>query len=299
MIAVFAHQHRRHPFADFHQVGHVGDVVLGQQVVHQPDAFQPRACAQRIAHLGRLDPGHLCQQGVGFRRVVHLEFHQQVAQLALVAGQGAVQQQGLFAWVELQQVGQNVDVAFQQVGPLGQRLVKPASGGDQHGHHVLGRFAGVFVQVKEQGAFFKRALPGAVNIQKLAGTELGLPLPGFMIAATLLEELPQPRQHRGRPDQMPADQGEQGRQIAPKLESWPQAVNDLQHKARAHQVQQRGVVQAGWQTQRAAAPTTKPAVGVEALGLALRRLVGTVERHDRLGRWSTLAHHRPFGSGWG
>ena len=103
-VAVFAHQHRRQLFADLHQVGQVGDAVLGDQVFDQADALQPAAGAQGLAHLGGGHAGDGGNRLIRFGRVVDLELDQDAAQVALVARQGAIQQQRTLCLVELQQI---------------------------------------------------------------------------------------------------------------------------------------------------------------------------------------------------
>ena len=77
--------------------------MLGDQVFHQAYALQARAGTQRVADLAGFDAGHFGNRGIGFGRVLDLELDQQAAQVALVARQRAVQQQGALGAVELQQ----------------------------------------------------------------------------------------------------------------------------------------------------------------------------------------------------
>jgi hypothetical protein len=136
--AVFAHQHRRQLFADLHQVGQVGDVLLRDQVLDHADAFEPRAGAQRLGDLAGLDAGHRGDRGVGLLRVRDLELDQQAAQVALVARQRAVQQQRALGGVELQQAGQRVDVLLHQRRFLLQAPRQPVAGGAEHGSRSFG-----------------------------------------------------------------------------------------------------------------------------------------------------------------
>jgi hypothetical protein len=102
VVAVLAHQHRRKLLADLHQIGEVGDVVFGDQVLDEADALEPRARAQGLAHFARVDARDVGDGRIGLGRVVDLELDQQRAQVALIARERAVEQQRAFGLVELQ-----------------------------------------------------------------------------------------------------------------------------------------------------------------------------------------------------
>ena len=135
---VLAHQHRRQLLTDLHQVGEVGDVVLGDQVLDHADALEPRAGAQRVGDLMLVDAGHGGNRRIGLLRAGDLELHQQPAQIALIARQGAVQQQRALGRVELQQPGQRVDVLLDQRRFLLQPAFQAFGSGAEHGEQILG-----------------------------------------------------------------------------------------------------------------------------------------------------------------
>ena len=84
--------------------------MFGNQVFNHTDALQSRAGAQGLGHFVGLDASHIGNRGISLRRVVDLELDQHGAQVALVTCQRAVQQQGAFGLVELQQIGECIDV---------------------------------------------------------------------------------------------------------------------------------------------------------------------------------------------
>ena len=162
VAGVMAHQHRRQLLADLHQVGQVGDVVLGDQVLDHADALEPRAGAQRLGHVGLADAGDAGDRRVRLLRVRDLELDQQAAQVALVARERAVQQQRALGRVQLQEPGERVDVLLDQRRFLLQAAREPVGGGPEHREQVLGRVLDVLVDVEEDGAFFIWAAPAAV-----------------------------------------------------------------------------------------------------------------------------------------
>ena len=163
---VLAHQHRRQLVADLHQVGQIGDVVLGDQVLDHADAFQPRTGAQNLGNLLRIDTGHRRDGRKRLLRGVDLELDQRAAQFALVTGQRAVEQDGALGRVELQQGAERGDVLLDQGRFTLELPIQPFAGGGQQRQHVLGRILGVFVEEEKQRVFGKRAVPDAVAGQK-------------------------------------------------------------------------------------------------------------------------------------
>jgi hypothetical protein len=244
LVAVLAHQHRRQLLADLHQVGQVGDVVFGDQVLDQADALQPRAGAQGLADVGGADAGDLRDGGIGLGRVVDLELHQDAAQVALVAGQRAVQQQRALGAVELQQAGQRVDVLLDQRRLLLQRMRQPVAGDREHRQQVLGLVLGVFVQVEEQRAFLVGAAPDAVPVQELGRGQLLVAAPELVVLAAAAQEFAQARQRGRRPHQVAAGQRQQAIEVAPHVELAALLGGQRQHEVRAHQVEHRRVLQA-------------------------------------------------------
>jgi hypothetical protein len=108
--------------------------------------------------------------GVGLRRVVDLELHQQAAQVALVAGQRAVQQESPLGLVELQQSGQGVDVFLDQSGLLLERHGS-ASRRSRLKTGPAGPWAASLAyssKIEKQRGFFVGAAPGAMARQELA-----------------------------------------------------------------------------------------------------------------------------------
>ena len=217
-VAVLAHQHRRQLLADLHQVGQVGDVVLGDQVLDQPDALQPRAGAQRFADFAGIDAGDLGDGGIGLRRVVDLELDQQLTQVALVARQRAVEQQRALGLVELQQAGQRIDVLLHQRRMLLQRMGEPVAGDRQHRQQVLGLVLGVFVEIEEQRAFFVGPAPDAVAVEELRPSKL-LVAPPELVAMQRRPRNSRSRASAGsRPDQVAAGQRQQAVEVAAHIE---------------------------------------------------------------------------------
>ena len=245
VVAVLAHQHRRQLLADLHQVGQVGDVVLGDQVLDQADALQPRAGAQRLAHVAGIDAGDLGDRGIGLGRVVDLELDQQRAQVALVARQRAVEQQRALGLVELQQAGERVDVLLDQGRLLAQRMGEPVARDRQHGEQVLRLVLGVFVEVEEQRAFLVGAAPDAVALQQRAAVEVLDALPDLVARAAAAEEFAQALQHRQRPDQVAAGQREQAVEVAPHVEARALLGRQREHEVRAHELEHRRFLESG------------------------------------------------------
>ena len=245
LVPVLAHQHGRQLLAHLHQVCEVGDVVLGDQVFHQADAFQARAGAQGLAQLLGIHMGHFGNGGVGLGRVVHLELHQNAAHIPLVAGQRTVQQQGALRLVELKQARQRIDVFLHQRGLLFQGLLQPLSGDCQHRNQVLGLVFGVFIQKEKQRGLVVRAAPGAKAAQKLRGAQRLVPTPQLIAHTAAGQEFAQPGQHRHRPDQVPPGQADHPIEIAPHIETGALAGSQGQHKMRAHQIQHRRALQPG------------------------------------------------------
>ena len=243
--AVFAHQHRRQLLADLHQVGQVGDVVFGDQVLDHADAFQPAAGAQRLGHLAGIDPGHRGDGSVGLLSAGHLELDQQAAQFALVTRQRAVQQHRALGRVELQQVGQRVDVLLHQGVLLLQVAGQPVAGCGQHGSQVLRRVLDVLVEVEEERAFFIRAAPRAVALdeggigQRLVAAPLGIAL------AAAGQVGSHTAQHHRRPHQVAADQAQQAAPVTAQVELAGLAQREGQHEVRAQLVQHRRIGQPG------------------------------------------------------
>ncbi|MEI2679514.1 MAG: hypothetical protein V9G29_17630 [Burkholderiaceae bacterium] len=87
----------------------------------------------------------------------HLELDQQSAQVALIAGQRAVEQQRALGGVQLQQPGQRVDVLLDQRRFLLQAALQPVGGRAKHRKQVLRSVLDVFVDVEEQGALPRTA----------------------------------------------------------------------------------------------------------------------------------------------
>ncbi len=145
--------------------------MLGDQVFDQANAFQAGAGAQRLGHLVRVDAGHVGYGGIGLRRIVDLELHQNAAHVALVAGQRAIQQQCALGLVELQKAGQRVDIFFDQGRLALQRMAQPFSGHRQHGNQILGLVFGVFIEEEIQRRFIIGAAPGAVAGQKFGSIQ--------------------------------------------------------------------------------------------------------------------------------
>jgi hypothetical protein len=245
LVAVFAHQHRRKLFTHFHQVGQIRDVVLGNQVFHQADALQPRAGAQRLAHLLGLDAGDVGNHRIGLGGIADLELHQHAAQVALVARQGAVQQQRALGLVELQQAGERVDVLFHQRGMLLQRLLEPGAGGGEHRQQVARRVLGVLVEVEEQRALFIGPAPGTMAVEEGARRQRLMPSPEFVVFATPCQEGAQALQHRRRPDEVAPGQRHQAVEVAAHIELGALVGRQREHEVRAHQVQHRGMAQFG------------------------------------------------------
>jgi hypothetical protein len=224
--------------------------VFGDQVLHQANALQPRARAQRLAHLCGADAGNVGNGGVGLGRVVDLELHQYAAQVPLVARQRAIEQQGALGLVELQQARERVDVLFYQRAVLLEGAGQPLAGHRQHGQQVFGGVFGVFVQVEEQRAFFIRAAPHAVALQESACAKLPR---GRARTRCLCSAGPKTRagaasagagHTRWRPGQR-----EQAVQVAPHIELAALLGRQRQHKVRAHQVQHRRVREPGGRQQ--------------------------------------------------
>ncbi len=239
LVAVLAHQHGWQFFTDLHEVGEVGDVVFGDQVLDHAYAFKPRAGAQGLGHFGRLDTGHIGNRGIGFGRIVDLELDQQRPQVTLVTRKRAVEQQCAFGAVELQQVGQRINVFLDQGGLLFQRVREPFAGGTQYREQVLGLVLGVFVEVEKQRAFFIGAAPGAVTCKKFSITEGFVATPELVVLAAAAQELAQAQQRGQWPDKMPARQRQQTVEVAAHIELGALARGQGQHKMRAHQVQHR------------------------------------------------------------
>jgi hypothetical protein len=244
-VAVLAHQHRRQLFGDLHQVGQVGDVVLGDEVLDHADAFQARACAQGLGHLALVDLRHLGQQRIGLVGIGHLELHQQAAQLTLVARQRAVQQQGPFGGIELQQAAQGVDVLLHQGRSAPQVTLQPVARGAEHGHQVLGRVLDVFVEVEEKRALFVGATPAAMAGEERLVVQAFVAMPQGVAEATAREVVAQALQHRARPHQMPAHQREHGVPVAPHIEAPRMPQREREHEVGAHAVEHGRIVQAG------------------------------------------------------
>ena len=242
-VAVFAHQHGRQFVADLHQVGQVGDVVLGDQIFDHADALQPRASAQRFGHLGGGHPRDIGNRGVGFRRVADLELHQQRAQIALVARQRAIQQQRAFGAVEQQQVGQGINVLFNQRGLLFQHIGQPVPGRAQGLQQVFGLVLDILVEVEKQRAFFIRAAPDTMARHEVGVSQAFMAGPGVVAGAAALQKFPQTVQRRHGPHQMAARQRHQAVQVAPHIELGALARGQAQHKVRTHQIQHRGLLQ--------------------------------------------------------
>ena len=243
LVPVFAHQYGRQFLAYLHQVGQVGDVVLGDQVLDQADTLQPRAGAQGLPHVAGVHAGQFGDRCVGFRRAVDLELDQDAAQVTLVPRQGAVQQQGPFRPVELQQAGQGIDVLFHQGGVFLERLRQPVAGGGQQRNQVLGLVLGIFVEIEEQRALLVRSAPGAVPDQEFGVAQGLVPTPVFVARATPDQKLAQAPQGRCRPHQVAAGQPDHTVEIAPHVEVRSAPGGQCQHKVRTHQVENRRVLE--------------------------------------------------------
>ena len=190
---VLAHQHLRQLVGDLHQVGEVGDVVLGDQVLDHADALEPRAGAQRVGHVAGVDAGHRGDRRIGLLGVGDLELDQQAAQVALAARERAVQQQRALGRVELQQAGQRVDVLLDPRRGLLQAARQPVAGGAEHRHQVLRRVLDVLVEVEEERGLLVRTAPGAVALQEgLVGERL-------VAAPVRIALAPPARKPRSRP----------------------------------------------------------------------------------------------------
>ncbi|MCY1506812.1 hypothetical protein D9M68_410690 [compost metagenome] len=245
VVAVLAHQHGRQLLADLHEVGEVGDVVLGDEVLDEADALQPRARAQRLAHFARVDARDVGDGGVGLGRVVDLELDQQRAQVALVARERAVQQQRALGLVELQQARERVDVLLDQRRLLAQRVREPVARDGQHREQVFRLVFRVLVEVEEQRAFFIRAAPHAVAFEQRAAVEVFDALPRFIARTAAAQELAQSLQHRGGPHEVAPGEREQSVDIAPHIEARPLLGGEREHEVRAHELEHRCFLEAG------------------------------------------------------
>ena len=258
---VLAHQHRRQLLAHLHQIGQIGDVVLGDQVFHHADALQPRTRTQRLAHFAGLHAGHIGERGVGLGCVVHLELDQDGAQIALVARQRAVEQQRALGAVELQQTGQRVDVFLYQRGVFLERLAQPVAGHSQHRQQVFRRLFGVLVEVEKQRALFVGAAPDTVALHEGRRAQPVVASPEFVVFATPAQKLAHPGKNRLRPDQMPPRQREQGVEIAAHIEARALARGQSEHEMRTHEIEHRRLAQAGRHKHAALARFTTRARG--------------------------------------
>ena len=234
--AVLAHQHRRQLFADFHQVRQVGDVLLGDQVFDHADAFQARTRTQGIGHIHRFNTGHGGECRIGFLRVADLEFHQQPAQVALVARQRAVQQQCALGRVQLQQASQGIDVLLHQRRLFLQPPRQPVAGGGQHGEQVFRRVLDVLVDVEEKRAFLIGPAPRAVALKEGFVAQGLVALPLRIAFAALAQEGAHTRQHRLRPHEMAAHQRQQAVPVAPQVEAPRLAQREGEHEVRTQHV---------------------------------------------------------------
>ena len=243
LVAVFAHQYRRQFFAHLHQVGQVRNVVLGNQILDQADTLQPRTRAQGLAHVTGIDAGQFGYGGVSLGRIIDLELDQDAAQVALVPGQRAVQQQGALGLVELQQAGQRVDVLLHQGGLFFQRVGEPLARHGQQRNQVLGLVLGVFVQIKEQRAFFVRAAPHTVTGQELGIAQGFVAAPVFIGATAAQQKFAHAREYLSRPHQMAPGQRDHAVEVAPHIEIRAAPRRECQHKMRTHQVQHRGFLE--------------------------------------------------------
>ena len=167
--------------ADLHQVGKVGDVVLGDQVLDHADALQARAGAQGLGHLALVHAGDRRDGGKGLMGGVDLELDQRAAQLALVAGQGAVKQDGALGRVELQS-GRAGRCSSRSAWTPFELAVQVLAGGGQQGHHVLGRVLGVFVQIEEQRALGKGPFQRPKRSRKASSDSTSWPRQSSLLA---------------------------------------------------------------------------------------------------------------------
>ena len=241
---VLAHQHRRQLLADLHQVGEIGDVVFGDQVLDHADALEPRTRAQRVGDIDLVDAGHRGDRRVGLLRTGHLELDQQAAQVALVPSQRAIQEQRAFGGVELQQAGQRVDVLLDQRRFLLQAAFQPVGGGTEHRQQVLRRVLDVLVDVEEQRRLLVWPAPAAVALDEGVVAQAVVAEPLLVATAACLQEFAQPRQHRHRPDQVPTGQRQQAVPVATQVEAPDVAHRQREHELRAHAVEHRRFGQA-------------------------------------------------------
>ena len=221
--------------------------MLGDEVLDHADALEPRAGAQRLGHLVLVDAGHRRNRRVRLLRVRDLELDQQAAQVALVAGERAVQQQGALGGIELQQAGQRVDVLLDERGLLLQAAIEPVGGGAEHREQVLRGVLDVFVDVEEERRFLVGTAPAAVALHERLVAQRLVAAPLVVALAAAVEELAQPRQHRHRPHQMPPGERQQAVPVAPQVEAADVAHGQREHELRTHAIEHRRFLQAGRQ----------------------------------------------------
>ena len=244
MIAVFAHEHRGQFLADLHQIGQIGDVVLRNQVFHHADALQARARAQRFGHFAGLHACNVCNRRIRLWRIAHLEFHQQAAQIALVARQRAIEQQRAFGAIELKQTCERIDVFLHQGAVFLEGVVHPFAGHGEHREQVFGRVFGVFVEIEKDRALFIGAAPHAMPLHEFGMRKRFVASPELIAGAAAREKLAQALQNMHGPHHMPPRECEQTVEIAAHIELRALLGGQRQHELRTHHLQHRRALEA-------------------------------------------------------
>jgi hypothetical protein len=206
----------------------------------------------RFTDFAGFDASDFGDRGVSFRRARHLELHQHVAQIALVARQRSVQQQRALGLVELQEARERINVLFNQRRLLLERLCQPCAGRGQRCQNVFRRVLGVLVKIEKQGSFFVGTTPYTEALQEFARPQLLLGAPEVAVLAASLQKFAQAREHRLWPHKVLACQRHQAVQIAADVELGALLGRQGQHEVRAHQIEHRGFEQSGRREQRRA-----------------------------------------------
>ncbi|MNM67672.1 hypothetical protein D3C81_792080 [compost metagenome] len=236
-VGVIAQQHVQQAVGQAHQVAQVGHAVLGQRLLDQVQRFQPRARAQRRRHVGGPGAGQAGQDLERFLAVRHLAIDHDRAQVALVLGQRRVQQQLALVVGQVQHAAEHVDIAHQQHALAVQPLRDGGGRGVEYGEHVLGVVLDVLVEVIEQRAFVKGAVPLAVAIQEFLGRQPRRPLPRGHVGAAGSQEALHAQHHPIWPHHFLRADGQHVVDIAAQVEAWTQCAHHAQGKLRAHPVQ--------------------------------------------------------------